>query len=154
MKSKAQRMAAASAVVATSLLCAGGCSSFKRQWRDTVDLPVDTGSLAGRWTGTWKSEASGHHDQLRCIIKPASDGHYLARFHARYRKVIPFTFGYSVALTATQIEGTNHFHGEANLGWLAGGVYTYTGTATSNSFIAGYDSKYDHGTFQMSRPER
>ena len=39
-----------------------------------------------------------------------------------------------------------------NLGWLAGGVYHYEGRADATNFFSTYTSKYDHGTFQMTRP--
>jgi hypothetical protein len=55
-----------------------------------------------------------------------------------------------------QAEKSDHvlrFEGEADLGWLAGGVYRYDGQATPASFFSTYKSKYDHGTFQMKRPE-
>ncbi len=34
----------------------------------------------------------------------------------------------------------------------SGGVYHYDGDATPTNFFSTYKSKYDHGTFQMTRP--
>jgi hypothetical protein len=131
-----------------------GCSSFERAWREAEHQPRATNSIAGPWKGTWRSEANGHNDQLRCILTPLTNGIYAARFHARYKKVIPFTFSYTVPLTATNASSSEKvpFRGSANLGWYAGGIYSYEGTASLTNFFSTYDSKYDRGTFQMTRP--
>ena len=131
----------------------GGCS-FARAWRATEQSPHATNSIAGQWKGTWRSEVNGHNDQLRCIMTPLTNGIYAARFHARYKKVIPFTFSYTVPLTVTNSSSPSNFQfqGSANLGWYAGGIYTYEGIASLTNFFSTYDSKYDRGTFQMIRP--
>lgn len=131
-----------------------GCSSFERAWRATEQSPHATNSIAGQWKGTWRSEVNSHNDQLRCIMTPLTNGVYAARFHARYKKVIPFTFSYTVPLTVTNSSSSEgfQFQGSANLGWYAGGLYTYKGTASLTNFFSTYDSKYDRGTFQMTRP--
>ena len=109
--------------------------------------------LAGRWEGTWRSDRNGHNDQLRAVIETGSNGVYSTRFHAKYKiGIFRFSFGYAVPL---QVEGTNdtyRFQGESDLGWLAGGVYRYEGTATGTNFSSTYRSKYDHGKFEMRRP--
>ena len=45
------------------------------------------------------------------------------------------------------------FNGQENLGWLAGGVYRYDGTTDGQAFDCTYQSKHDHGRFQMTRPQ-
>jgi len=45
------------------------------------------------------------------------------------------------------------FQGDENLGWLAGGVYHYEGRVSPTNFHSTYRSKYDHGTFEMGRPQ-
>jgi hypothetical protein len=52
----------------------------------------------------------------------------------------------------TAKEDAFHFEGAAELGWLAGGRYTYKGSATATNFFAGYSCKYDYGVFEMTRP--
>ncbi len=106
--------------------------------------------ITGRWQGTWKSDSNGHTDKLRCLISKGDESHYTARFHAKYKKV--FSFSYTVPLVVTNIGESRQFKGEANLGKLAGGNYTYDGAATPRNFTARYDSKYDRGTFTMARP--
>ncbi|HVV72006.1 MAG TPA: hypothetical protein VHI52_10985 [Verrucomicrobiae bacterium] len=92
---------------------------------------------------------SGHTDQLRCIIGKGQDGTYRARFKATYRKVL--SFSYTVPLKVEQAGPGYQFRGEADLGWLAGGLYRYAGSADSSNFNSTYSCKYDHGTFQMKK---
>ena len=131
-------------------LLAGGCSSFNRDWKSAVTTP-DTGAISGAWEGRWHSDDSGHEDRLRCIIRPDGPGAYQARFRANYRKIIHFS--YTVKLTGAETNGLFHFRGEANLGRMAGGVYSYEGDASATNFFSTYRCRYDHGTFQMGRPK-
>jgi hypothetical protein len=132
----------------------GGCSSFERAWQAAEPSPFDTNSMAGRWEGTWRSEVNGHHDRLRCLMTPSTNGVYAARFHAHYKRGIRFTYSYTVPLTVTNgpSPDTFQFHGAASLGWYAGGTYSYAGVASPTNFFSTYESKYDHGTFEMTRP--
>ena len=41
----------------------------------------------------------------------------------------------------------------ADLGKMAGAVYHYEGNPNSSDFESTYHSDYDHGTFNMTRPE-
>lgn len=137
-------------VVLAGLLLAGGCTTFNHEWADASNTPVPTNSLLGRWEGTWSSEVNAHNGNLRCLITPNKDGTYNARFHAIYRKVIGF--GYAVPLELTETNGAFEFSGHANLSWWAGGVYCYEGHGQKADFFSTYRCKYDHGTFQMTRP--
>jgi hypothetical protein len=132
-------------------LLAGGCSTFNHEWTKVGQQAAPANSLLGRWQGTWKSDVNGHTDRLQCLVTPGEDGRYRARFHANYRKVM--NFGYTVQLQVAQADGTFQFSGHANLGWWAGGVYDYQGHADGTNFFATYRCKYDHGTFQMGRPQ-
>jgi hypothetical protein len=131
-------------------LLSSGCSSFDRAWAKSAHEPLMGNRLLGSWGGSWKSDANGHNGSLRCVITQKRDGTYKARFHAVYKKVIGF--GYTATLQATETNGTFHFKGEADLGWWAGGVYQYEGHAEETNFFSTYRCKYDHGTFQMTRP--
>ena len=84
------------------------------------------------------------------MLTRSSDTNYTAHFWATYWKV--FRYSYKVDLDFEQRDGVWHFRGDENLGWLAGGVYRYTGTVSSTNFHSCYESKYDHGTFEMDRP--
>jgi hypothetical protein len=133
-----------------------GCSSFERAWKESSLAASQPNRLTGRWEGSWHSDSNGHHDRLRCIVTPRSDGAYAARFQARYAKgLFHFRFDYVVALNAVPAQSTGEklqFEGEADLGWYAGGLYRYKGFQESTNFYSTYQSKYDQGTFQMTRP--
>ncbi len=140
--------------LAQMLLLLAGCSSFQGEWTKTLAAKKTTDGLTGPWQGTWRSESSGHNNILRCIVTRSGDGAYRARFHAKYKTPLQVTvsFGYTVPLSVQPTNDFWHFTGSANLGWLAGGVYSYDGTASATNFTSTYNSKYDHGVFQMSRP--
>jgi hypothetical protein len=132
-----------------SMLC-GGCTTFHHDWEVASHQSVPATELKGRWEGFWLSDANAHTGKLRCVISQKEDGDYRARFHAKYGKV--FSFGYTVTLKVEPLGDSYKFQGQANLGWLAGGVYSYEGHADQTNFFSTYSSKYDHGTFQMTRP--
>ena len=128
-----------------------GCSSFNRDWKKAATA-APSNDIAGRWAGTWQSEVNGHTDQLRCLMTPLTNGTHAARYQAKYRKgIFRFTFSYTVPLSVTNRDGRFEFEGASNLGWYAGGVYRYRGSATGTNFFSTYDSKYDRGTFEMRR---
>ena len=132
------------------LLLACGCSSFNREWRKAAQTAVAPDSMEGRWQGHWSSDANGHDGKLRCIVSQREDGDYAARFRATYMKILRFS--YTVPLKVEHTDDVWHFHGEENLGKMAGGVYQYEGNATPMNFHSTYRSKYDHGVFEMERP--
>lgn len=132
------------------VLFACGCSSFNRDWKKAAQTPAAPGSMVGRWEGHWLSDFNGHNGKLLCIVSRQENGDYAARFKATYKKVLKFSY-----IVPLKVEHTNdvwHFHGEEDLGKLAGGVYQYEGTATLTNFHSTYRSKYDHGVFEMERP--
>jgi hypothetical protein len=138
------------AVLGLLPLVTGGCTSFSYDWEKAARQNPSPDDLQGRWQGTWVSEVNGHTDSLRCVVTKQSDGNYRARFLARYHKVL--SFGYTVPLKVQVAEGKFTFSGDANLGWLKGGVYHYEGHADATNYFSTYNCKYDHGTFQMGRP--
>ncbi len=128
-----------------------GCSSFNREWSAALKEPIPSATLSGPWEGRWISDVNGHNDKLRCIISQKTDSGYDAKFHATYKSV--FHFGYTVPLEVKKRGNSFVFSGEADLGKMAGGVYTYEGASTATNFFSTYDSKYDHGKFEMHRPD-
>lgn len=129
-----------------------GCSGFGREWKTAAGMPVVANSIAGRWEGTWRSDANGHHGRLRCILTPQNGSQFEARFHAKYAGLL--SFAYTAPLTVTNEAGVWRFSGEANLGKLAGGVYRYDGSASPTHFHSTYRAKSDHGVFELRRPTR
>src|SRR5262245_54077305 len=86
--------------ITAMLLLANGCSSFNRQWKETVHQPIPS-DLSGPWEGHWISDVNGHNGKLRCLITPGVTNDFDANFHATYMKVM--TFGYSVPLQARNL---------------------------------------------------
>jgi hypothetical protein len=132
-------------------LLLGGCHTFNHDWKKAGHQPVPD-DLSGRWQGVWVSDVTHHNDELRCVITKKYEGVYLARFRAKYHKGLSLHFGYAVPLRVEPGTMPFQFSGDADLGWLAGGKYHYEGHADTTNFFSSYSCKYDHGTFQMSRP--
>jgi hypothetical protein len=134
-------------------LPAAGCSRFERDWRRPAlqQLTSANDRMLGRWKGSWKSEASGHSGKLRCIVTPADEHTRRAEFKASFAVLLKFE--YTLDLQSEQREDAEYFHGVADLGSLAGGVYEYNGHADGRTFKCTYRTKSDHGYFKMTRPE-
>ena len=133
------------------VLLGSGCSTFHGKWKDAAARPIPSDDISGPWDGRWVSGKNGHTGRLRCVMTPAGEGKYLAHFHATYWKIL--RVAYEVPFTATNQGPQFSFSGTSDLGKLAGGTYTYEGTATPSQFDATYRCKYDHGRFEMKRPE-
>jgi hypothetical protein len=127
-----------------------GCSTFNYEWRRVVRVGTATNDVVGAWEGKWVSNLNGHNGKLRCLITRETNGVLNARFYATYKRIL--RFGYTVPLEARGTDNGVAFLGSADLGKLAGGVYKYSGYATPTNFFSTYESKYDHGTFEMLRP--
>ena len=128
-----------------------GCSTFDRDW----DANTNTGGIEGRWVGRWHSDHNQHNDVLRCLITREEGSIYSTRFHAKYKLLgfLPISFGYGLNMTVTEDNGQYQFQGQADLGKLAGGLYRYTGSGTTNQLQFNYRSPKDHGTFNLQRPK-
>ena len=124
--------------------------SFRRLWRDAGRSPVPTNSIAGRWVGTWQNTNNTHRDELQAVIRRTGLHEWRADFHARYGRLLTFT--QSVVLVGDENGETVEFKGQQDLGFLAGGIYKYSGKANPTNFFSTYDSKYDVGTFTLRRP--
>ena len=137
----------ASCLLAVSI---AGCSSFGSDWKKAATQPLTGQDLLGRWQGKWVSEVNGHDGDLRCIVTPMEYGRYRAQYHASFWNVL--TFEQVVPLTVgDEREGRLYFTGEADLGWLCGGVYQYEGHLDKTRFYSTYRSKNDHGYYEMIR---
>ncbi|HUG93191.1 MAG TPA: hypothetical protein VML55_20285 [Planctomycetaceae bacterium] len=140
---------ATSCLLGLSLLAAAGCCSFDREWRDSLCCVPGGDGLDGLWEGTWRSGKNDHSGRLRAIITRCDEGSYRTRFHAVFWEVLPFEF--TLAMTSAREGGAERFEGQADLGPLAGGVYTYAGVADACEFNATYCARSDHGVFHMRR---
>jgi hypothetical protein len=141
------------AAVLTFALLATGCCSFERQWHDLrtcgLACPGSQTGPEGLWEGEWESCVNGHHGKLRAIVVRCDDATYEARFHATFLGCIPYES--TVRLAASPTAGGSSFQGQADLGWLAGGLYTYRGWTDACRFESSYCCEQDHGFFHMTR---
>jgi len=136
------------AIVALLLFC-GGCS-FNRAWNQAGRNPTPD-SIEGRWEGRWLSDVNGHTGRLRCVLRRSGPTNtYTAYFRATYWKILRYS--YQADFPFEPRDGAWDFKGDENLGWLAGGRYHYEGHVSPTNFHSTYRCKYDHGTFEMSRP--
>lgn len=127
-----------------------GCTSFERDWRHArLQPPAPAGSLTGPWAGTWLSEVNGHTGSLRCLVTEKSPEVYEFHFKATYWKV--FRYSYLVTMPVTRTASGYTFTGNENLGFLAGGVYSYCGSVTATNLDATYSCKFDNGVFKLTR---
>jgi len=146
----------ASLVAACGALLLGACASFDRDWQAAAARPVRAADrVATAWDGKWTSEkhrlpnGTAAGGRLRCIFTRQDATHYRARFHANW---LCFATGYEATFTTRPRSGGIDFRGEQDLGAIFGGVYRYEGRVTRDRFLARFASRYDHGTFAMSRP--
>lgn len=142
------RLSVATVLVVLCGMLTGCC--FERQWQEATRYSYPEQELAGCWEGTWQSDYNGHHGGLRAIITKQGEGYYDAHFHATYAAVIPFEF--QLPFLVADDGAAYALQGEADLGWLAGGLYNYNGSATATDFVAAYSAENkDHGTFTMQK---
>lgn len=143
------------ALLLLAALSLSACSTFERDWRASAARGVDAREpFAGAWDGKWTSSRHGSPGKpiggrLRCIFTPAEAGGYRAHFKANWHG---FATTYQVAVRTERRGNVLQFRGEQDLGALAGGVYRYEGRVTAGRFESSYDSKYDAGRFEMTRP--
>ena len=127
-----------------------GCSTFDRDWNATNT----TAGIEGRWVGHWQSDRNQHNGVLRCLITRKEGNIYSTRFHAKYKfGFLPISFGYGLDMAVTEANSKYQFQGQANLGKLAGGLYHYNGSGTTNRLQFNYRSPKDYGTFNLQRPK-
>ena len=127
-----------------------GCRSFEREWRQSQSYAYPEHELAGCWQGTWQSDWNQHSGGLRAIITKESESTYRAKFKATYLVVVPFEF--EMPLLVAEDGQIYTFEGSADLGLLAGGLYTYKGSAAASEFASSYcGGNGDHGTFTMTK---
>ena len=122
------------------------CRDFTQRWT-AADFPPD--GVAGRWEGEWISAASGHRGRLRCVVEPRDPSRWTMWFRAEYAGI--FRACYSTQFAARREGDRWTFNGGSNLGALAGGEYTYAGSATEASLTCTYRSSRDHGEFRLRK---
>lgn len=141
------------------ILCTTGC--YECRWSAAGKAITPADSIAGRWSGTWQSDANGHDGGLRCIISDVTADTFKADFKASYGWLFTFTYTATMRITGrAPCPDTQpaidpmyvYFKGAQDLGWLAGGMYHYDGKVGPTAFFCNYKSGSDHGRFQLTRP--
>ena len=136
-----------------SFIALVGCSGFESRWRANLDAPASD-EVAGCYAGTWESAPSGHTGDLRAVVEPVGEGRYHVWYYAVFS--VPYVFfeldyEHDLDLAAEAGEDGLRFVGEADLGWLAGGLYEYRGRIVGDRFVSRYRAQEDHGVFQLDR---
>lgn len=126
-----------------------GCTTFDARYEAALANRSAPG-VEGAWEGRWQSENGHGGDRLRAVVTQREPQKLHVVFRAHFWGI--FDIDEVVDLNVT---GTNPVRasGEADLGYWKGGVYQYDATITPVKFDATYTSKYDHGTFTLTRPK-
>jgi hypothetical protein len=140
-------------------LAAAGCSSFEREWRAAVrNRPGSGTTIAGPGKGSWRSDPTGHHGELRCVVGRAAEGVQRGigrdvpfHYHAKWGKVLGGSFK-TVQPVREEKPGRFHSEGDWTLPRWAGGKYHYRIVATPQEMRATYRSSSDHGKLHLVRP--
>ena len=138
---------------------AAGCSSFDRKWRAAGQPGASAQS--SRWDGRWTSArhkgstGSPEGGRLRCVLQWKDETHADAYFHANWKV---FTADYRVPLLAqpsrdlaSRKNAAIALSGSHQLPEIFGGTYRYDARIFGDDFRAHYSSRYDAGTFAMTR---
>jgi len=107
--------------------------------------------IEGRWKGEWVSDVNGHHGLLKARISQVEGSRYRICYSGTFWGLLPFVF--VTEMDVVQDGGVARFQGSENLGPLVGGMFSYSGYATCDEFVAKFRSDDDHGTFRMYRVE-
>jgi hypothetical protein len=134
--------------LALLLLPLTGCSTFDHDFDAARAAGHAPDGVEGAWAGNWESHNGHGGGSLRAIFTRTAPDTIHARFRSGFWKL--FAAEDSVDFKAT---GTNPVHatGDADLGFLKGGVYHYDATITPTTFDATYTMKFDNGVFSMTR---
>ncbi len=106
-------------------------------------------SKSSEWSGTWKSEGRGPGGKLECVVIPGDDELWRATFTGYCNR----EFAYKVRMDGRKKAKTIFFQGQADLGEADGGVYTWTGQISGDTFVGFYSGAKGRkaGNFSMRR---
>jgi len=114
------------------------------------------GAVSGCWEGEWISDAAAiraRSDALSAAQDPVVPIAHTPPI-IRHLRLVDLLL--QLRLRPPHVGGPDDggwkFRGSAELGcWIAGGLYEYEGRADRESFVASYNSGFDHGVFRMKR---
>jgi len=142
--------------------CLPSCGfAFRKAWNEPTPcmamLPnaaamAKVSQVAGKWEGTWLSDASGHHGALRCVVDctKGKSGDHEFFYHATWKTILSGSYK-AIHTVKKQKDGTYTFKGEHKMPDWAGGLYHYEGTIKGDEFKAKYRCSMDNGTYTMKR---
>tara|TARA_R110002096_G_scaffold119925_8_gene259928 strand:+ start:149 stop:712 length:564 start_codon:yes stop_codon:yes gene_type:complete len=142
-----------SILLAFSSILLASCSSFERDWDQSV-ADYQAGKISapyGPWDGAWTTPSNGHSGDLRAIVKesPGNSGAAAFRYNATWSPIFQGT--YSVDFPITRQGGTYYVDGSKSLGPF--GKFGHKATISGNSFNASFsDDKGALGQFNLRRP--
>ncbi len=101
------------------------------------------------WSGTWNSEGRGPGGKLECVVEPVDSELWKATFTGYCNR----EFAYKVNMDGRKKKKLIFFQGQADLGEADGGVYTWTGQISGDTFVGYYSGAKGKkaGNFLMSR---
>lgn len=136
--------------------------AFRSAWKKA---PVTSG-VEGKWEGIWLSDATGHHGDLRCVVKkpemnelntyccgagvPLPSVPRSFFYHATWKKILSGSYK-AIHYVERKKDGSYTFKGEHKMPNWAGGTYQYEGTIKGDEFKANYRCSMDNGTYTMKR---
>jgi hypothetical protein len=138
-----------SALAVVLIWVVGGCSAFDQDFKAAVQQGPPADSIEGAWEGKWQSQGGHGGGRLRALVTRSGDNIYITQFKAQYAGAFEAESDVMLRVSST---GPLKAGGNADLGYLKGGVYHYEATITPQSFDATYTSESDHGVFNMARP--
>ena len=129
--------------------CSG--PAFSRAWKEAQKQP-STDPICGQWTGTWQSEVNGHHGSLQCVVSPPSAPGQPHDFfyRATWKRILSGSYRAKHKVEPSG-QSTWTLSGEHQMPSWAGGLYTYKGRLTPETFSATYDCNLDRGTYSLRR---
>jgi hypothetical protein len=134
---------------AALLALLSSCStSFEREWKQALKNGAQTG-VEGAWAGTWRSETTGHHGKLRCVVRPQAGDVHDFHYHATWMGIL--SGAYRAPHQVTPLSRGYTFKGQHKMPDWAGGLYSYEGTIKGDDFHAAYRCAKDQGAYSLRR---
>src|SRR5689334_22675998 len=114
------------ALLFLSALFLSSCTGIPAGWSN-AKRTSGTDPVSGAWIGTWRSEKSGHHGGLRCVITRIGPVNCHFRYSASWAKIL--CAGFSLNSTV-RLDGKGGYTvtGSKDLGKVFGGLFTCKGT--------------------------
>lgn len=101
------------------------------------------------YSGTWKSNTTGHQGTLRVRVLEQGSSTYRVRFSGTFLGVVPFVYSTPMTVTGRTPDGGVTLYGQSQLPIF--GDFRSQAYMNGGQFTATYSSARDQGQFNMSR---